>query len=208
MRCWVNSLASLYWVRLSLSSSSLFSVLFWASDVAILLSRSRFRLCSEVMTTAQCRLTCSHNSEPNLLRVSDWITVQLFCLCKIAQSLTQRIKRDTSEGTTEANTCTDRGWQPSIPYVCTATTVLRHCMSWPEERNPPTPLCTVYTQCYPSLNTHAHPLHCTLGGWVHCSPITSYCRSIQWERDRRSVPQQRSPAVMWGGRGSVANSPR
>ena len=71
MRCWVNSLASLYWVRLSLLSSSLFSVLFWASDVAILLSRPRFRLCSEVVTKAQCRLTCSHNGEPNLLRVRD-----------------------------------------------------------------------------------------------------------------------------------------
>ena len=71
MRCWANSLASLYWVRLSLLSPSLFSILFWASDVAILLSRSRFRLCSEVMRTVQCRLTCSHNGEPNLLRVSD-----------------------------------------------------------------------------------------------------------------------------------------
>ena len=57
-----------------------------------------FRLCSEVVMTAQCRLTCSHNGEPNLLRVSDLITVQLFCLCKIAQSLIQGIKRDTSEG--------------------------------------------------------------------------------------------------------------
>ena len=109
MRCWVNSLASSYLVRLSLLSSSLFSVLFWASDAAILLSRFRFRLCSEEVTTVQCRLTCSHNGEPNLLRVSDWITVQLFCLCKIAQSLTQWIKRDTSEGTTEATTCTDGG---------------------------------------------------------------------------------------------------
>ena len=71
MRCWVNSLASSYLVRLSLLSSSLFSVLFWASDAAILLSRSRFRLCSEEVTTVQCRLTCSHNGEPNLLRVSD-----------------------------------------------------------------------------------------------------------------------------------------
>ena len=98
MRCWVNSLASLYWVRLSLLSSSLFSVMFWASDVAIVFSRSRLTLCSEVVTTIQCRLTCSHNGEPNLLRVSDLITVQLFCLCKIAQSLIQGIKRDTSEG--------------------------------------------------------------------------------------------------------------
>ena len=71
MRCWVNSLASLYWVRLSLPSSSLFSVVFWDSNVAILLSRSRFRLCSEVGMTVQCRLTCSHNGNPNLLRVSD-----------------------------------------------------------------------------------------------------------------------------------------
>ena len=71
------------------------------------------------------------NDEPNLLRVSDWITVQLFC--SIAQSLTQWIKRDTSEGSTEATTCTDRGclhekW-PISQYVRTATTVLRHCMS-------------------------------------------------------------------------------
>ena len=57
MRCWVNSLASLYWVRLSLLSSNLFSVLFWASDVAILISRSWHRLCSEVVMTVQCRLT-------------------------------------------------------------------------------------------------------------------------------------------------------
>ena len=71
MRCWANSLASLYLVRLLLPSSSLFSVLFWASDAAILLSRSRLRLCSEVVRTAQCRLTCSHNSEANLLRVID-----------------------------------------------------------------------------------------------------------------------------------------
>ena len=71
MRCWVNSLASLYWVRLSLLSSSLFSVVLWASDAAILLRRSRFRLCSEVGMTVQCRLTCSHNGESNLLRVSD-----------------------------------------------------------------------------------------------------------------------------------------
>ena len=71
MRCWVNSFASLYWVRLSLLSSSLFSVLFWASDVAILISRSRLRLCSEVVMIAHCRLTSSHNDEPNLLRVSD-----------------------------------------------------------------------------------------------------------------------------------------
>ena len=48
-RCWVNSLASLYWVRPSLLSSSLFSVLFWASDVAILSSRSMLMLCSEVV---------------------------------------------------------------------------------------------------------------------------------------------------------------
>jgi len=54
MRCWVNSLASLYWVRLSLLSSSLFSVLLWASDVTILFSRSRLRFCSEaVMTRAE-----------------------------------------------------------------------------------------------------------------------------------------------------------
>ena len=57
MRCWVNSLASLYWVRLSLLSSSLFSVLLWAGDVAFLLSTSRLRLCSEVVMTVQCRLT-------------------------------------------------------------------------------------------------------------------------------------------------------
>ena len=57
MRCWVNSFASLYWVRLSLRSSSLFSVLLWASDVVILFSRSRLRLCSEVVMTVQCRLT-------------------------------------------------------------------------------------------------------------------------------------------------------
>ena len=69
MRWWVNSLASLYWVRLSLLSSSL--VLLWASDVAIFLSRSRLGFCSEVVTTVQCRLTCLHNDEPNLLRVSD-----------------------------------------------------------------------------------------------------------------------------------------
>ena len=49
-RCWVNSLASLYWVRPSLLSSSLFSVLFWARNVAILFSRSRLRLCSEVVS--------------------------------------------------------------------------------------------------------------------------------------------------------------
>ena len=55
------------------------------------------------------KLTCSNNGKLNLLRVSDWITVQLFCLCKIAQSLTQWIKRDISEGTTEATTCTDGG---------------------------------------------------------------------------------------------------
>ena len=48
-RCWVNSLAHLYWVRPSLLSSSLFSVLFWASDVAILSSRSMLMLCSEVV---------------------------------------------------------------------------------------------------------------------------------------------------------------
>ncbi len=52
MRCWVNSFASLYWVRLSLLSSSLFSVSLWSSDVAILFGR----LCSEVVMTVQCRL--------------------------------------------------------------------------------------------------------------------------------------------------------
>ena len=115
MRCWENSLASLYWVRLSLLSSSLFSVSFWASDVAIFLSRSRFRFCSEVVMIAQCRLTCSHNYEPNLLRVNDWITVQLFSLHKIAQSLTQGIKRDISKGSTEDNTCTDGGCVWKVP---------------------------------------------------------------------------------------------
>ena len=87
-RCWVNSLASLYWTRLSLLSSSLFSVLFWASDVAILLSRSRLRLCSEVVSLrAQHRMT-SPQWWTNLLRVGDEIILQLLILSKIAQHIT------------------------------------------------------------------------------------------------------------------------
>ena len=35
----------------------------------------------------------------------------------------------------------------------------------------------VNVQYYPSNNTLVHPLHCILGGRVHCSPITSHCRS-------------------------------
>ena len=56
------------------------------------------------------------------------------------------------------------------------------------------PLCTVYTQCYPSLNTqYSHPLHLTLGRRVHCSPITSHCRFSGKEAeglsDKRGVLQ-------------------
>ena len=47
MRYWVNSLASWYWVRPSLLSSSIFNVVFCDSAAAILLSRSQLRLCSE-----------------------------------------------------------------------------------------------------------------------------------------------------------------
>ena len=62
-RCWVNSLTSLYWVRPSLLSSSLFSVLFWARDVAILFSRSMLMLCSAVVSLrAQHIMTSSQLS--------------------------------------------------------------------------------------------------------------------------------------------------
>ena len=44
-------------------------------------------------------------------------------------------------------------------------------------RGPPNPQC-VYSQCYPSISTLIHPLHCTLGDLVHCLLITSssHCR--------------------------------
>ena len=51
MRYWVNSLASWYWVRPSLLSSSNCNVVFCDSAVAILLSRSQLRLCSEEVIT-------------------------------------------------------------------------------------------------------------------------------------------------------------
>ena len=44
-------------------------------------------------------------------------------------------------------------------------------------RGPPNPQY-VYSQCYPSISTLIHPLHCTLGDWVHCLLVTSssHCR--------------------------------
>ena len=44
-------------------------------------------------------------------------------------------------------------------------------------RGPPNPQCA-YSQCYPSISTLIHPLHCTLGDLVHCLLITSssHCR--------------------------------
>ena len=96
-RCWVNSLTSLYWVRPSLLSSSLFSVLFWARHVAILFSTSILRLCSEVVSAqlkddkpTVVKLTCwglaidshfssascsrSHNTSHSISRGMHWIT--------------------------------------------------------------------------------------------------------------------------------------
>ena len=83
MRCWVNSLASLYWVRPSLLSSSLFSVVCWARDVVILLRRSRLRLCSEVMWRAQHRMTCAQWS---IYSVASWLVIKSYFSCSCARS--------------------------------------------------------------------------------------------------------------------------
>ena len=210
MWCSWHSLASSNLVRLSLLSSSLFSVLLWASDVAILFSRSRLRLCSEVVMTVQCRLICSHNGGPNLLRVSDWITVQLFCLCKIAQSLTQGINRDISKDSTEVTTCTEGGcaWKvSSIPYACTATTTLWHCCL---DQKKGTHLLHNVLHIPSDIQASTHiPTHCT-APWVGGPTVPSSPPTAGPAGKGQKVCHTREEScsdMRWEG-GSIANSQR